>query len=108
SAAARAGFVAAAGAADKPAPEPLALAVRICDQAAATSPDVVLLARLGWVLSRNGETARAQTVLDRAVALKPADPAARRELAGILAAAGRAAEAMALYQGLTLSAEDHH
>jgi cellulose synthase/poly-beta-1,6-N-acetylglucosamine synthase-like glycosyltransferase/predicted Zn-dependent protease len=105
--AAQAGFVAAAAATEKLAAEHLEMAVRIADQAAPTTQNVPLLARLGWVLSRHVEAARAQLVLDRAVSLKSADAAAKRELAGVLAAVGRAKEAVSLYSGLTLTAEDH-
>ncbi len=61
------------------------------------------LSRLGWVLlSGVKDVARANAILDRAVELKPVEPAVRKELSGVLAAAGRSKEALKLYTGLTL------
>jgi tetratricopeptide (TPR) repeat protein len=78
----------------------------VAEQFARDSDDVILLSRLAWVLYRLKETALFEQVLDRAQALKPTDPAARKELAGMLGAAGRFKEALALYEGLPLDAED--
>src|SRR5262249_11352623 len=46
--------------------------------------DPVLLARLAWPLYRAGEKAPAGELLDKALALNPKDPAARKELASVL------------------------
>jgi len=76
------------------------------EQAAKDGEDVVLLSRLAWVLHRLKEPALCKQVLDRALALKPAEPAARKELAGVLGAVGRYKEALALYEGVPLDVED--
>src|SRR5262249_38149340 len=68
--------------------------------------DLAVLMRLSWVLARVGDTARASGLLDRTLAQRPTEPALRKELAGVLAAAGRGKEAIALYQGLPLDADD--
>src|SRR5207302_1525786 len=47
-------------------------------------------------------------LLDRALARKPTAPALRKELAGVLGAAGRHREGIALYSGLTLTADDRY
>jgi tetratricopeptide (TPR) repeat protein/cellulose synthase/poly-beta-1,6-N-acetylglucosamine synthase-like glycosyltransferase len=106
--AAWAGFISAASSADKLTPAQKKLAAQIADREDALPEDAVLLSRLGWVLHRSGDSAQAQAVLDRAVSLKPKDPAVRRGLAGVLAAAGRAKESLALYAGLTLDTEDYY
>jgi cellulose synthase/poly-beta-1,6-N-acetylglucosamine synthase-like glycosyltransferase/tetratricopeptide (TPR) repeat protein len=61
-----------------------------------SAEEVQYLSRLSWTLVREGKAAdrqdwldRAGTLLDRAVALKPASAAVRRELAGVLAAGQR-------------------
>jgi cellulose synthase/poly-beta-1,6-N-acetylglucosamine synthase-like glycosyltransferase/predicted Zn-dependent protease len=83
------------------------LAVRIYDQAAMReSKDVTLLARLAWVLHRTKETEKASQLIERLLALKPREPAARRELAGVLAGVGRNKDALRLYEGLPLTVED--
>jgi predicted Zn-dependent protease len=85
------------------------LAVRIAEQAVAEgSKDVVFLARLAWVLQRVKETAKASALLDRAVKLNPQTPTDRKELAGVLAAAGRSREALRLYEGLPLDLADRY
>src|SRR5262249_61736027 len=55
----------------------------------ATTKDAVLLARLAWVLQRVNEHERAAALLDRAAAMKPTDPAIRKQLFGALVTAGR-------------------
>jgi cellulose synthase/poly-beta-1,6-N-acetylglucosamine synthase-like glycosyltransferase/tetratricopeptide (TPR) repeat protein len=85
------------------------LAVRIYERTdAEEAKDVVFLARLAWVLQRVKETAKASALLDRAVVLRPPGPAARKELAGVLAAAGRSREALRLYEGLPLELADRY
>jgi tetratricopeptide (TPR) repeat protein/cellulose synthase/poly-beta-1,6-N-acetylglucosamine synthase-like glycosyltransferase len=87
----------------------LRLVARIAEQQPpeAAADRALYLSRLAWVLHREGFTAQAVAVLDRAVALKPEQPATRRELARVLVAAGRTADGLRLYEGLTLDAEDH-
>jgi tetratricopeptide (TPR) repeat protein/cellulose synthase/poly-beta-1,6-N-acetylglucosamine synthase-like glycosyltransferase len=69
---------------------------------------VPYLTRLAWVLYREGHTAAAGPLLDQAVALKPTDPATRRELAGVLLAAGRHEAGLRLFEGLSLTLDDRH
>ncbi|HVS37471.1 MAG TPA: tetratricopeptide repeat protein [Gemmataceae bacterium] len=65
------------------------------------------LTRLAWVLLQHAkDPARAGVMLDMALALRPAAPTARKELAGVLAAAGRYTEALGMYDGLTLIWQD--
>jgi predicted Zn-dependent protease len=78
----------------------------IAEKSARDGADAVFLSRLAWVLHRLKETALCERVLNRALSLKPAEPAARKELAGVLAAAGRYKEALVLWEGLPLEAED--
>jgi cellulose synthase/poly-beta-1,6-N-acetylglucosamine synthase-like glycosyltransferase/tetratricopeptide (TPR) repeat protein len=72
----------------------------IAEQLSKDGEDVISLSRLAWVLHRVNEPALCLRVLDRAQSLKPTDPAARKELAGVLGAAGRYKEALALSAGL--------
>jgi predicted Zn-dependent protease/cellulose synthase/poly-beta-1,6-N-acetylglucosamine synthase-like glycosyltransferase len=102
------GFVDAAAGAPRLTAEQARLARRIADRAAGSSAGPQYLARLAWVLHRLKEPARARALLDQAVALKPVEPAARRELTGVLAAVGKSREAVSLYQGLPLDLEDRH
>jgi tetratricopeptide (TPR) repeat protein/cellulose synthase/poly-beta-1,6-N-acetylglucosamine synthase-like glycosyltransferase len=67
-----------------------------------------LLTRLAWVLIHHlHDASAAGTFLDQAVALKPVDPARRKELAGVLAAVGRTEDALRQYEGLPLAWQDH-
>jgi tetratricopeptide (TPR) repeat protein len=101
-------FVDAAASGGPLSPEQARLAGRIADQAARGEPkDATLLARLAWVLYRLKQADRAGALIDQAAALQPEDPAARKELAGVLAALGRTKPALRLYEGLTLTADDH-
>lgn len=68
--------------------------------------DVLLLSRLAWVLFRLRESTKCTVLLDRALALKPQEARVKKELAGVLAAAGRYKEALALYEGLALDRAD--
>jgi tetratricopeptide (TPR) repeat protein len=52
------------------------------------------MSRLAWVMIRLNEPAKAHPLLTRAVAANPEQPAMRKELAGVLAAADRRAEAI--------------
>src|SRR5262249_17307344 len=90
-----------------------ALAARIGEALHADqTTDVSLLTRLAWIqLKSQGEPGRASAgsaaaLLDRAVALNPTDAAARRELAGVLGAAGRTREAVGLLEGVALGRDD--
>jgi predicted Zn-dependent protease len=104
-----AGYVAAAANAKKLEPEHKQMLLRIYDAVGSSAPrEAVFLARLAWALQRLQESERAGTLLDRAVAMKPADPATRRELAGVLAAAGKTKDALQMYEGLPLSLEDRY
>jgi cellulose synthase/poly-beta-1,6-N-acetylglucosamine synthase-like glycosyltransferase/tetratricopeptide (TPR) repeat protein len=100
------GFVDAAASASKLTEAQAALARRICGSAVGTSQDAMFLARLAWVMQRLKDTDRAVAMLDRAVVLQPREPAARKELAGILAAAGKTRAALEMYKGLNLDLAD--
>lgn len=56
--------------------------------------DARRLSRLAWVMLRLNEASKANALLNRAVATNPQQPAVRKELAGVLAAADRRAEAI--------------
>jgi cellulose synthase/poly-beta-1,6-N-acetylglucosamine synthase-like glycosyltransferase/tetratricopeptide (TPR) repeat protein len=103
------GFVDAASQAKELEPADRTLIERISDQVAANeTKDMTRLVRLAWVLHRLHDAERAGQLLDRAVALRPQEPAARRELAGVLAAAGKGKQAIQLYQGVSLEIEDRY
>ncbi|HVK14228.1 MAG TPA: glycosyltransferase [Gemmataceae bacterium] len=72
------------------------LLLKVYDRYAASINDARRLSRLAWVMIRLGEGARANELLNRAVAANPAQPAVRKELAGVLAAADRRPEAIAM------------
>jgi tetratricopeptide (TPR) repeat protein/cellulose synthase/poly-beta-1,6-N-acetylglucosamine synthase-like glycosyltransferase len=101
-------FVNAAASATRLTDEHERNAVRIAERIAAEGKDAVLLARLAWVLQRVKQAEKAGPLLARALALQPADAAARKELAGVLAAAGRTKDALRLYEGLALDVDDHY
>src|SRR5262249_23578644 len=61
--------------------------------------DAAYLARLGWVLHRLEDYQASSTLLERAHSLNPADPAIRRQFAGVLVAMGKADEALKLLEG---------
>jgi predicted Zn-dependent protease len=69
---------------------------------------VEYLSRLAWVLFRLKELPKVEQLLDRAMALRPSEPAVRKELAGVLAAAGRPQQAREMYEGLKLTFADHY
>src|SRR5262249_25030594 len=100
-------FVDAAAAAAHLQPEQLRTAVTIADKTLAGQvTDPSFLTRLAWVLYKGHAPDRVNAILDRAVALQPREPAARRELAGVLAATGRHREALKLFEGVALVLED--
>jgi tetratricopeptide (TPR) repeat protein len=101
------GFVGAAGSAKELTADDAKIIRSIAEPSATTSTDPVFLSRLAWVLHRLKETALCNRALDRAQALRPTEAEARKELAGVLAAAGRYKEALTLYQSLPLDAQDH-
>jgi tetratricopeptide (TPR) repeat protein len=72
------------------------LLLKIYDRYAASINDARRLSRLAWVMLRLGEGAKANELLNRAVASNPPQPAVRKELAGVLAAADRRTEAIAM------------
>ncbi|HMF14697.1 MAG TPA: tetratricopeptide repeat protein, partial [Gemmataceae bacterium] len=100
-------FVNAAASATRLTDDHARTAVRIAERMAGECKDAVVLARLAWVLQRVKQQERAGSLLTRALALRPTDAPARKELAGVLAAAGRTKDALRLYEGLTLDADDH-
>jgi predicted Zn-dependent protease/cellulose synthase/poly-beta-1,6-N-acetylglucosamine synthase-like glycosyltransferase len=102
------GFVDAAASAQNLKPEHAALALRIAERAAAGEKDVAFLARLAWLLYRAHEPARASSLLEQAIALRPQEPGLRRELAGTLAVVGKFRDALRMYEGLTLDLEDRY
>jgi tetratricopeptide (TPR) repeat protein len=81
-------------------------ALRLYEWMATAETKVEYLSRLAWVLNRVKETARVEKLLDRAVSLRPTEAAVRKELAGVLAAAGRHQLAWQMYEGLKLTAAD--
>src|SRR5262249_23001655 len=86
-----------------------ALVVRLHDKIVnAENQDVAFLARLAWLVYRAREPAKAGALLNRALALKPRDEGVRRELAGTLAAVGRARDALRMYEGVTLDLNDRY
>jgi cellulose synthase/poly-beta-1,6-N-acetylglucosamine synthase-like glycosyltransferase/predicted Zn-dependent protease len=118
------GFVDAAAACAKLTPTQAALAQGIRDAAAEGEhrsaaareafrrdnhepAEDAFLTRLAWVLIEHVRDPRqAEVLLDRAVALRPASAELRKELAGVLAAARRYADALKMYEGLELSPAD--
>jgi predicted Zn-dependent protease/cellulose synthase/poly-beta-1,6-N-acetylglucosamine synthase-like glycosyltransferase len=118
------GFVDAAAACPRLGPSQLALAQAIRDAAAQGQhasaaaleafqrehrevDEAAFLTRLAWVLIEHLHDPRqAEVLLDRAVALRPAAPPRRKELAGVLAAAHRHADALKMYEGLPLEPAD--
>jgi tetratricopeptide (TPR) repeat protein/cellulose synthase/poly-beta-1,6-N-acetylglucosamine synthase-like glycosyltransferase len=103
------GFVDAAGGAASLKPEHVRMAVRIQDQIKKIEPaNALFVIRLAWLLHRGQETARANRLLDQLIRLRPLEPAARRELAGVLAGAGNPRQALKLYEGLTLGLDDRY
>jgi predicted Zn-dependent protease len=86
-----------------------ALVVRLHEKIVnAENQDVAFLARLAWLVYRAREPAKAGALLNRALALKPRDEGVRRELAGTLAAVGRAQDALRMYEGMTLDMNDRY
>lgn len=105
---ARQGFVNAAAAVKALTPDELKTALRISeDPLTLSSEDPVYLSRLAWTLIRERQVERADLLLNRAVFLAPSGTEARRELAGVLAAANRAEDALKLFGGKPETPEDH-
>jgi tetratricopeptide (TPR) repeat protein/cellulose synthase/poly-beta-1,6-N-acetylglucosamine synthase-like glycosyltransferase len=67
----------------------------------------VFYGRLAWILIRSNEKPLASKLLDQVAGSPPNDPSARKEIAGVLAAADRVADALKFYKGLTLTPDDH-
>jgi predicted Zn-dependent protease len=88
--------------------EQLQMMIRLADRPVpdATPDKVLYLSRLAWVLHREEYREKAGALLDQAVALQPTDPKVRRELAGVLVAAGKNEAGLRQYEGLTLDLED--
>jgi tetratricopeptide (TPR) repeat protein/cellulose synthase/poly-beta-1,6-N-acetylglucosamine synthase-like glycosyltransferase len=88
--------------------EQVQLALRIAERPVPdnASDKALYLSRLAWSLHREEEKDKAGELLDKAVAVGPKDPKVRRELAGVLTAAGRNEAALRLFQGLTLDLDD--
>lgn len=101
-------------------PEQIELTVRIYDRVVANArPDLsdvvedpekeaAFLSRLAWILFNTKNKEKANLTLDRAMALSPADPPVRKELAGVMAAAKRYKDALKLYEGVPLDTTDHY
>src|SRR5262249_46859815 len=103
------GFVDAAAALPQLSEAQSALVRRLHERiVSAASKDAALLARLAWLLYRAREPAKAETLLDQAIALRPGDQGVRRELAGTLAAVGRARDALQMYEGVALELNDRY
>jgi predicted Zn-dependent protease len=102
-------YVDAASAAKRLTADHHRMAARIWERSAAENRIAVSLAtRLAWIFHQLGDSARANQVLDRAIALRPQEPAARRELAGVLGATGKYKEAISLFEGIQLEIEDRY
>ena len=105
-----ASFVDAASPANKGelTPEQMRLAERLATRPvpAGVPESSAYLSRLGWVLHRDGRKALAEPLLEKAAADPPKDPKARRELGGVLTAAGKVQEGLKLFEGVTLTADD--
>jgi cellulose synthase/poly-beta-1,6-N-acetylglucosamine synthase-like glycosyltransferase/predicted Zn-dependent protease len=101
------GYVNAAASAPQIGKAQLPTVVRLYEQVLTEAEtDVVFLTRLSWVLHRLGEDDKSAAVLERAAALRPADPALGRQIAAGFLAAGRPAMAQKLLenQGADLEA----
>ena len=70
------------------------LLLKVHDRYAPSLKDARRLSRLAWVMIRLNQPAKANALLTRAVASNPPQPAVRKELAGVLAAAARRQEAI--------------
>ena len=68
--------------------------------------DARFLSNMAWVLHRAGDETQATQYLDAALATKPSDPETRKNLAGVLEVMGRTKEALAMFEGLTLTEGD--
>ena len=110
------GFVDAASGATSLTPSQARLVLRLAEKPpefADADEEAAYLSRLAWALVRDADRdkpderwERAKALLTRAVAAQPRDPKVRRELAGVLAAAGMGDAGVAMYEGLTLTVDD--
>src|SRR5262249_36337940 len=100
-------YIDAAASAGKISEPQARLVTRIQDQEAVrNSKEFTLLTRLGWVMQRLNESAKASALIERATTNLPDTPKSHKELAGVLAALGRNKEALRLYDGLPLTIDD--
>lgn len=101
-------FVDAAASAKQLSSTGIALAEKLAKEPAVQrSDDGAFLSRLSWTLIRNRRKEVAAPLLDRAVSLTDLPADVRREIAGVLASAGRGADALRLLAGATLTPDDH-
>lgn len=89
-------------------PEQLKVIDQISNQVEKLNNDPVTLARLAWIHHREKQENKAKTLLDKALALEPNEPVARRELSSILAGVGRYQEALQMFEGVTPTLEDRY
>lgn len=83
------GFVDSASSALRINNEQADLLIKVHDRYAPEIQDPRRMSRLAWVMIRIGQASKANALLDRAKEANPQQPAVRKELAGVLAAAGR-------------------
>ncbi len=103
-----AAYVDAGAAVKEMQPEQRELALRIAARPFERQRQPILfLSRLAWIFVREGKATkddalmkRAGKLLDQALALRPQQPAERRELAGVLASVGKNKQALDLLDGL--------
>jgi Flp pilus assembly protein TadD len=84
-----------------------AAAVVAFERAAQANPSASTLYRLGTLLSKSGEPARARAALERALALKPDFAEASNDLGTLLAQDGQLEPAIALFRRALASAPDY-
>lgn len=101
------GFIDAAASSPKLTRKNVETAASILDRVKDESRSLTFWCRMAWILGRFGDQDRQKVAIDRAQALNPQEPSAKKELAASLSAFGKHKEALALYQGLGLEAEDH-
>jgi cellulose synthase/poly-beta-1,6-N-acetylglucosamine synthase-like glycosyltransferase/tetratricopeptide (TPR) repeat protein len=99
-------FIDAASGCPELTPEEIALARRLAKQAAMGGKPPEFLSRLAWVVLKTKDSASADQLLAKAVAADPRDPVVRKELSGVLAAAGKTDLAMQILKGLELKGLD--
>jgi predicted Zn-dependent protease len=102
-------FIAALANVNEPKPAVLKLAAKVGrTQAARDAKDPTFLSNMAWVLRRATDRAEGEKFLDLALGLVRAtgDSAAKKNLAGVLETYGRKKDAIGLFQGLELTADD--